>query len=81
MPRSETSRRKAWLASLKDSMTWVDPPEVEMLEPGLRVMSDVKEMLMPRSYLVPMGQVKLVKLTSTPPWHRSWPPPLMYLAA
>ena len=81
MPRSDTSRRKAWVASLKDSMTWVEPPSEEMLEPGPRVTSPVKEMLMPRSYLVPWGQVKLVKLTSTPPWHRSWPLPLMYLAA
>ena len=81
MPRSDTSRRKAWVASLKDSMTWVDPPSEEMLDPGPRVTSPVKEMLMPRSYLVPWGQVMLVKLTSTPPWHRSWPLPLMYLAA
>ena len=62
-------------------LTWVEPPCEEIEDPGPNMRSAVKEMLTPRSYLVPMGHVKFVKLTSTPPEHRSCPLPLTYLAA
>ena len=62
-------------------LTCVEPPWVLMLDPGCSMMSPVKEMFTPRSCLVPMGHVKLVNDTSTPPLHRSWPSPLRYLPA
>ena len=54
------------LPTLKDSMTEDEPPAPASDCPGARVMSAVKEMFTPRSYLVPIGHVKLVKDTSTP---------------